>query len=139
MQTVLITEDSPTLREPLDIALTRAGYFTIVADTAQEALGVLRTVRVDLLLTRERLTDVEGSVLAEIARHRGLDELVVVLLADDAATVRAALAAGVADLVLERTTDLTPVVAAVRRLLRPVVVRSTPPAAMEHACALARA
>ena len=139
MQTILIADNSPTLHERLDLALRRAGYFTIVAGTAQEALGVLRTVRVDLLLARERLPDVEGSVLAEIARHRGLDELVVVLLAADAAAVRAALAAGVADLVLERNTDLASVVAAVRRLLRPVVVTSTPPAALEHACALARA
>ena len=139
MQTILIAENSPALREHLDAALTRAGYFTIVADTAQEALGVLRTVRVDLLLARERLTDMEGSALAEIARRRGLDELVVVLLADDAATVRAALHDGAADLVLERNTHPDPVVAAVRRLLRPRVVTSTPPAALEHACALARA
>jgi len=139
MQTVLIAEDSPRLRQRLDEELRRVGYFTILAQSAQEALGVLRSLRVDLLLARERLTDVEGSMLARIARRRGLDELVVVLLADDVRTVQKTLRGGVADAVLARDLDVRALVRVVRRLLRPVVVRTSPPAVFAANCAFAKA
>ena len=121
MQTVLIVEDSPVLRQRLDEALGRVGYFTIQAETAQQALGVLRALHVDLLLTRERLSDVEGTELAAMARHRGLDELVVVVLADDPRAARQALDGGVVDAVLSRGADVGAVVGAARRLRRPNV------------------
>jgi DNA-binding NarL/FixJ family response regulator len=139
MQTVLIAEDSPVLRERLDAALCQHGYFTIQAETAQDALGVLRSVHVDLLLTRERLADVEGTALAAMARHRGLDELVVVLLAEDDSATGPAVEEGTVDAVLGRGADVGSVVRLVRRLLRPVVIRTPAPAVSEAACALPRA
>lgn len=139
MQTVLITEDSPPRRQQLDDALRRVGYFTIQADTATQALGILRSVQVDLLVTRERLADVEGSVLAEIARHRGLDELVVLLLADDVPALERGLADGIADAVLARDAEPASVVQLARRLLRPVTIKSPPPAAFTDPCPIGRA
>ena len=139
MQTVLIVEDSPVLRQRLDEALGRVGYFTIQAETAQQALGVLRALHVDLLLTRERLSDVEGTELAAMARHRGLDELVVVVLADDPRAARQALDGGVVDAVLSRGADVGAVVGAARRQRRPHVNKSPPPAAATATCALSRA
>jgi len=143
MQTVLIAEDSPPRRLSLSDALERAGYLTIPAETAQGALGVLRALHVDLLLTRERLADVEGTTLAAIARHRGLDELVVVVLAEDEQEASLALCEGVVDAVLGRHTEAGSVVRLVRRLLRPVSVRPPAPirtpAAPTTACAFPRA
>ena len=139
MQTVLIADDSLMRRQRLDEALSRVGYFTILTGTAQEALGILRSVHVDLLVCRERLADVEGSALAGIARHRGLDELVVVALAGGEGSAQRALEEGVVDAVLDIGLDAESVVEVVRRLLRPVVVRTPPPAVSAMPCALAKA
>jgi len=81
MQTVLIVEDWPALRQRLDEALANAGYLTITAHNGQEALGLLRSIRADLLVVAQELCDVEGLALARILRHRGHDELVIIVLA----------------------------------------------------------
>jgi DNA-binding response OmpR family regulator len=132
MQTVLIAEDWATLRERLDDALNEAGYFTLAACTGQEALGLLRAVRADLLLARERLPDVEGSALAEILRRRGYEELVVVLLAEDGAAEEHAVERGSADALVPRALEVEPVVELVRHLLRPVICHSPPSAESGH-------
>ncbi|MFW6162208.1 MAG: response regulator [Planctomycetota bacterium] len=139
MQTVLIAEDAPALRERIEAALREHGYFTIQTETAQDALGVLRSVDVDLLLTRERLADAEGTTLAAMARHRGLEELVIVLLTEEGSTGRPALESGTVDAVLGRGADVGSVVRLVRRLLRPVVIRTPAPAVSDAPCALPRA
>jgi len=135
MQTVLIAEDWTRLRRRLDEALREAGYFTILAQTGQEALGVLRWVPVDLLLARERLADVEGSALARILRRRGHEELVILLQGEDGEAARRALDAGVVDAVVPRTLEVAAVVELVREHLRPVVVHSPPSADFGDSCA----
>jgi len=128
MQTVLIVDDWRRLRRRLDDHLTDAGYFTILADTGQEALGILRSLRVDLLLSREHLADIEGTVLAEIARRQGYEELVIVLEAEDGGAERDALDRGIVDAIVPRGTEVEPLVRLIRRLLRPVVCLSPPSA-----------
>jgi DNA-binding response OmpR family regulator len=128
MHTVLIVEDWCALRQKLDESLREAGYHTLLAETGEEALGLMRTFRVDLLVARERLADVEGSALAEILRRRGCEELVVVLQAEDPATAARLRGRGVADAVVSRTLQVSRVVRLVRRLLRPIVLTSPPSA-----------
>jgi len=135
MQTVVIADDWPTLRQRLGEALGEAGYFTVAARTAQEALGLMRAVRADLLLAREGLSDLEGSTLAAILRRRGHDELVIVLLADEPDAGGPAVGRGLVDAVMPRTTDVEPVVRLVRRLLRPVIHHSPPSADSGPSCA----
>ena len=133
MQTVLIVEDWPALRQRLDEALANAGYLTITAHNGQEALGLLRSIRADLVVVAQELCDVEGLALARILRHRGYDELVIILLArpghegliNDEAV----------DAVLPRALEAGPVVEATRRLLRPVIRHSPPSAELGHSSA----
>ncbi|MFP4055830.1 MAG: response regulator [Candidatus Brocadiia bacterium] len=130
MQTILIAEDWSTLRERLDARLRQTGYFTLLAETAEEALGLLRSFQVDLLVARERLPDMEGSTLAALLRRRGLEEMVVVLQAEDAAA-EGACRGGAADAVVSRSVEVEPVVRLIRRLLRPVTVHASPSAGLD--------
>ena len=139
MHTVVVADDWPALRERLDEALCEAGYFAIQAQSGEEALGLLRSVSVDLLLARERLADIEGSVLAQVLRQRGHDELVVVLLAEGGGAEWRAMDRGVVDAVVPRSLDIEPVVRLVRYLLRPVICHAPPSAESGHTCAPARA
>jgi len=131
MQTVLIADDWPLLRARLDEALREKGYFTVAVDTAQEAVGLLRWMRVDLLLARERLADLDGPTLAGLLRRRGHEELVIVLLAEGASATPGA---GV-DAATPRGLDAEPVVKLVRHLLRPVTCQFPPSAESGHPCA----
>ena len=132
MQTVLIVDDWPELRQRMDRSLSAAGYLTLHAHTGQEALGLLRSVRADLLLLRQDLADVEGTVLAGILRRRGLEELVIILLAESPAVERQAAHCESIDAVLPRSLDPEPARALVRRLLRPVTRLSPPSAEFAH-------
>ena len=133
MQTVLIVDDWPALRQRLDEALSGAGYLTITAHNGQEALGLLRSVRADLLVVSQELSDVEGLALARILRHRGYDELVIVLLARPGQ--EGLIADEALDAVLPRTMEVGPVVEAARRLLRPVIRHNPPSAELGHSSA----
>ena len=137
MQTVLVVEDWPGLRRRLDSALRDAGYFTILTTMAQEALGVVRSVHVDLVRAREGLEDVEGSTLARILRRGGFEELFVVLQAESAETMQRVADSGVADAVVLRTAEVGPVVRLVRRLLRPELLYA--PGTVSFAPTLGRA
>jgi DNA-binding NtrC family response regulator len=128
MQTVLIAEDRNPLGRRLDERLSADGYFTILAETGEEALAVLRTVRVDALLARERLADIEGTVLAELVRRRGQWELAIVLEAEDGGAARAALDSGVVDAIAPQDLDVDSIVRLIRKLLSPAV-SSPPPSA----------
>jgi CheY-like chemotaxis protein len=67
--TVLVVEDEPLVRDTIIIELQDAGFLVLEAETAEEALGVLRTKPVDLLFTDIRLPgDMDGWRLAEEAR-----------------------------------------------------------------------
>jgi len=134
MQTVLIVDDWPELRQRMDRTLSAAGYLTLHAHTGQEALGLLRSVRADLVVLRQDLADVEGTVLAGILRRRGLEELVIVLLAESPAVERQAAQCETIDAVLPRGLDADPALALVRRLLRPVIRLFPPSAEFAHTC-----
>lgn len=133
MQTVLIVEDWPALRGRLEEALSGAGYLTIAAHNGQEALGLLRSVRADLMVVSQELSDVEGLALAQILRHRGYEELVIVLLARPGQ--EGLIADEAVDAVLARAMEVGPVVEAARRLLRPIVRQSPPSAELGHTSA----
>jgi len=134
MQTVLIVDDWRRLRRRLDDHLTEAGYFTVLADTGQEALGILRSLHVDLLVSREHLADIEGTVLAEIARRQGFEELVIVLEAEDGGAEQSALDRGIVDAIVPRGVDVEPLVRLIRKLLRPVVYLTPPSAGFGETC-----
>jgi DNA-binding NtrC family response regulator len=64
---VLIVDDEPAICKALKIALQRAGYDAIAAQSGDSALTVLSFEPVDVLLLDLRIPDTRGDVLFELA------------------------------------------------------------------------
>ena len=64
---VLIVDDEPAIRRALKIALERAGFEAIAAQSGDSALTVLALESVDVLLLDLRMPDTRGDVLFELA------------------------------------------------------------------------
>jgi DNA-binding NtrC family response regulator len=63
----MIVDDEPTICRALALALRRAGYDVLAAESGEGALAKLRTERVDCLVTDLRIPDLRGDVLFELA------------------------------------------------------------------------
>ena len=78
---VLLVEDEPEIREMLSFALDRAGYRTIEAGTAEEALRKLDGPLPNLLIIDWMLPGMSGIELARRLRHEELtSELPLIML-----------------------------------------------------------
>lgn len=64
---VLIVDDEPAICKALKIALERAGYEAIAAQSGDSALTVLSLEAVDVLLLDLRIPDTRGDVVFELA------------------------------------------------------------------------
>jgi len=64
---VLIVDDEPAICKALKVALGRAGYDAVAAQSADSALTVLSRERVDVLLLDLRIPDTRGDVVFELA------------------------------------------------------------------------
>ena len=64
---VLIVDDEPAICKALKIALERAGYEAIAAQSGDSALTVLSLEHVDVLLLDLRIPDTRGDVVFELA------------------------------------------------------------------------
>jgi two-component system, OmpR family, KDP operon response regulator KdpE len=64
---VLIVDDEPAICKALKVALGRAGYDAVAAQSADSALTVLSRERVDVLLLDLRIPDTRGDVMFELA------------------------------------------------------------------------
>jgi two-component system KDP operon response regulator KdpE len=64
---VLIVDDEPAICKALKIALERAGYEAIAAQSGDSALTVLTLEQVDVLLIDLRIPDTRGDVVFELA------------------------------------------------------------------------
>jgi CheY-like chemotaxis protein len=89
---VLIVEDDPSVRRMLVVSLGREGYRTAEASNGREALDVLRTGQVDLVVLDLMMPAVTGhQVLAERAAEPELRKIPVIIITanrgDDVATV----------------------------------------------------
>lgn len=62
---VLVVEDEPQVRQFLDDLLTEDGFDVATAGDGQEALGVFRQGRFDLVLTDLRMPGMDGLELSE--------------------------------------------------------------------------
>ena len=74
LETILLVEDEPAVRQLFAQALTRAGYRVYEARNGQEAIKLFDEVGadVDLLLTDMRMPYMGGAELAEQLRQRRL-------------------------------------------------------------------
>jgi DNA-binding response OmpR family regulator len=64
---VLVVDDEPAICKALTMALTRAGFDALAAQTGESALAILRSERVDVLVVDLRIPDTRGDVIFELA------------------------------------------------------------------------
>ena len=79
--TVLLVEDDPALRRYLEIVLQRAGYAVFSAADGLEAMKLLLTSTVDVVVTDAIMPNLNGSELCRFVRSsQQLSHLPIVLL-----------------------------------------------------------
>ena len=64
---VLVVDDEPSICKALTMALSRAGYDAIAAQSGESALAIIRTEHVDVMLIDLRIPDMRGDVIFEVA------------------------------------------------------------------------
>lgn len=64
---VLLVDDEPAICKALSTALGRAGFRVSTALSAQDAMAVIRSERVDVMVTDLRIPDMRGDALFELA------------------------------------------------------------------------
>ena len=64
---VLVVDDEPAICKALTIALQRAGYYALSAQSGDSALALLANEHVDILLIDLRIPDTRGDVVFELA------------------------------------------------------------------------
>ena len=64
---VLVVDDEPAICRALSIALSRAGYDVLTAQSGDAALSMLNSERVDAMVIDLRIPDTRGDVVFELA------------------------------------------------------------------------
>ena len=64
---VLVVDDEPSICKALTMALSRAGYDAIAAQSGESALAIIRNEHVDVMLIDLRIPDMRGDVIFEVA------------------------------------------------------------------------
>jgi two-component system response regulator PilR (NtrC family) len=70
---ILIVDDEPSMREMLGIVLRRDGYDVLIAPNGTQALALLQSERVDLLLSDIRMPDLSGVEVLRAAKAANPD------------------------------------------------------------------
>lgn len=80
-QCVLLVEDDPALRRYLEVVLERAGYTVLSAGDGLEAMKVLLSAGVDVIVTDALMPNLDGYELCRFVRNsEHLSHLPVILL-----------------------------------------------------------
>ena len=80
-QCVLLVEDDPALRRYLEVVLQRAGYVVMTAGDGLEAMKVLLTLQVDIIVTDALMPNLDGYELCHFVRNSDhLAHLPIILL-----------------------------------------------------------
>ena len=78
---MLLVEDDPALRRYLEVVLQRAGYDVISAGDGLEAMRVLLTARVNVIVTDALMPNLDGYGLCRFVRSsQHLTNLPIILL-----------------------------------------------------------
>jgi len=68
MKTILVVDDSESVREVVNFTLSNAGYQTIIAVDGREALGFLDGKHIDLIITDLHMPKMDGIELIKRVR-----------------------------------------------------------------------
>jgi len=114
--TVLLAEDDRALRRYLEVVLRRAGYEVLPAADGLEAMKVLLSAPVDVVVTDAVMPYLSGHELCRFMReHPQLKDLPVVLLSGADSSVHAE--GALADLYLSKPVPAEELAASLARLL----------------------
>ncbi len=78
---ILVVDDELSMREFLDLMLTKAGYQVDCAETGKEAIGKISKQIYDLVLTDIRLGDLSGLEVLRAAKKNHSDTVVILISA----------------------------------------------------------
>src|SRR5687768_11237002 len=78
---VLIVEDDADVRAPLERIMSRAGFATLVAETAEEAVLLAEGALPDLMLLDLMLPDAHGAQVLSVLEGHGMRPPVIVVTA----------------------------------------------------------
>jgi two-component system response regulator PilR (NtrC family) len=81
MQTILVVDDERSMREFLEILLTKEGYQVSLANNGEEAHRLLERNTYDLIITDIKMTDVNGIDVLKKAKEKDPNALVVMISA----------------------------------------------------------
>jgi DNA-binding NtrC family response regulator len=115
---VLVVDDEPAICKALTLALTRAGFDAVAAQSAESALATIRAEHIDIMLIDLRIPDMRGDSIFEYAaaeqphlRHQTL--FMTGDITDRAAELIAACRCGF----LRKPFDLKDMIDAIRHLM----------------------
>ena len=129
----MVVEDDDGIRTALRLALLDEGYDVVAVPSAEQALAVLRSTEVDLMLVDLMLGGMDGYTFIRTARASHDVPVIVLSARNDTHDIVAALEAGADDYVT-KPFELKEVTARLRALRRrgPRVGASTPDRPPEH-------
>lgn len=114
---ILAVDDEPSMRRLLEISLRQAGYQPVVAENGQEALTILRTDNIDLVVSDLHMPVMDGLKLLEALRAESIETPVIIVTAQGEITSAVqAMKLGASDYIL-RPFDLETLEIAIHRAL----------------------
>jgi two-component system response regulator AtoC len=114
---ILAVDDEPSMRRLLEISLRQAGYLPVVAENGQEALTILRTDNIDLVVSDLHMPVMDGLKLLEALRAESIETPVIIVTAQGEITSAVqAMKLGASDYIL-RPFDLETLEIAIHRAL----------------------
>jgi two-component system response regulator AtoC len=114
---ILAVDDEPSMRRLLEISLRQAGYQPVVAENGEEALTILRTDNIDLVVSDLHMPVMDGLKLLEALRTENIETPVIIVTAQgEIASAVQAMKLGASDYIL-RPFDLETLEIAISRAL----------------------
>jgi DNA-binding response OmpR family regulator len=115
--TVLLVEDEVDLADAMSMALRRAGFHVVVADTGADALAAVRTQAPDAVVMDRGLPDLDGAAASAQMRAMGFPGPIVIASGYTGQLHEVTCQQSGADTVLAKPFGLAELVAVVRDLL----------------------
>ena len=81
MPKILVVDDEPNLTEILEIAFREDGMDVVTSGSGREALGLLRTEEIDVVISDIRMPDLSGVELLREAKQIAPDTVFIMITA----------------------------------------------------------